>query len=122
MQMGGRVPISNDFIMLLPRVIGDFVSTIGGTMDVCRDNGYRACLPNGGKFRGRRNGTRIIFIFRREIDRFPITSLVFRIIIFKRTCSIAIKNDRETIKKKEIFEKERTNSIPVEMRKVKRQF
>lgn len=100
MQMGGRVPISNDFIMLLPRVIGDFVSTIGGTMDVCRDNGYRACLPNGEKFRGRRNGTRIIFIFRREIDRFPITSLVFRIIIFKRTCSIAIKNDRETIKKK----------------------
>lgn len=32
----GRVPISNDFIMVLPRVIGDFVSTIGGTMDVCR--------------------------------------------------------------------------------------
>lgn len=50
MQMGGRVPISNDFIMLLPRVIGDFVSTIGGTMDVCRDNGYRAYLPNRGKF------------------------------------------------------------------------
>lgn len=32
----GRVPISNDFITVLPRVIGDFVSTIGGTMDVCR--------------------------------------------------------------------------------------
>lgn len=61
----GRVPISNDFIMVLPRVIGDFVSTIGGTMDVCRSvtTGINRVCQKGKSFARRKRHENNIHFF-----------------------------------------------------------